>query len=419
MAVPFYTDAADVPMDLGFVPPEIRDAERTELPEAAAAEKPGEGPALGQAGNGRLAGNLRSLTWEVKSLAPNERGGSSVEIKAAGDRILLQCVDYWELYDGELSPVGFQPLISGSQAALATSPAALALDPKRDMLYGPDGIGVVSAWSLRNAKPAYNLAFAFGSDFGKPLLYRDGPVFLTVAVELLRDPHGNHKPDLGVLEARSLEDPLEILDAASNLAASKRLAILYSNTTLLLPALHRETLVLVCKDAYYLANLKLEIKAAFKGEFIPEYLSLDEAGLIHLIVTHKQKRALWVLDYTGRRLMNFPLSAEWGRPIAAPVIGYDHGVILTFEKRVVSVSPLGKKLWDKEYPDGVGGVSVTPDGHVLVAAGREVLALEPQGQRNVLIRILGESLKTRPVMNDAGELLVAGSKALYKLVPKK
>jgi hypothetical protein len=338
--------------------------------------------------------------------------GSPYEIRTTAGRILVRHSDYWELFDQDLHPVGYQPIITGG-------PSGLALDPKRGLIYGPDGLGIVTAWNLSDAKPVYNLAFAFGSDFAKPVISRKDNVFLAVAVELPRDPHGHHKPTLSMLESRELEDPLKILDPMSKLAASKRIAHLYRDNTLLLPALHKDTLVLVCKNAYYLTDLKFSVKAAFQGEFIPHRLSLDEAGLIHLIVESKQKHFLWILDHTGRRLMDFPIAEEWGRIVSAPVIGYDHGVILVFEKRVVSVSPMGKRLWDKEYSDTVAGAAATPNGHVLVAAGRELLAIEPQGQRNVLARIPGESLRTSPVVTGPGTILIAGSKGLYQLAPKK
>jgi outer membrane protein assembly factor BamB len=121
----------------------------------------------------------------------------------------------------------------------------------------------------------------------------------------------------------------------------------------------------------------------------------------------------------GKRIWEFAFSDAWGPLRKKPVVGFDRGVLLIFGRHLVSVSPQGTQRWAHEYAAGIGGASLTQDGFALTATGSEILALEPDGKRNVLLRLRGEAFGCAPVFTPAGEILVAGEMGLYKLAEKR
>jgi hypothetical protein len=178
-------------------------------------------------------------------------------------------------------------------------------------------------------------------------------------------------------------------------------------------------LILAAQDTVYLAGPDLKIRSAFSGDFFPEWMSVDEAGFIHLIIQDKaSQRALWVVDLEARLVLSTPLKPDWGNAEQAPVIGYDHSIFLRFSRNLVAISPLGKILWEKESAHGYHGISATPDGALLVVQDSSLVRLGGDGSSRDSLRLpetyLGPPARVLP----DGDIIVTGSEHLYRIGKK-
>ena len=132
--------------------------------------------------------------------------------------------------------------------------------------------------------------------------------------------------------------------------------------------------------------------------------SADDAGWLHLVVDAGGKRELWIVTPEGSRNVRVELKPDHSSPVGPPAIGYDHRVFLWTSQLVAAFSPEGTHLWDRAIPGGIRGLTVAPDGNVLVAAGGRVYAVDPAGKSALLLEAT-EALTTAPVLTAEGDLL--------------
>jgi outer membrane protein assembly factor BamB len=102
-------------------------------------------------------------------------------------------------------------------------------------------------------------------------------------------------------------------------------------------------------------------------------------------------------------------------PSAPPVVGFDHTVYLITPHRLVAIDTAGATRWDQSEEGEVAGAGVTPEGNLIVAAGANLFAYDAAGKRTRLFNVPDDVLVTAPVIDEKGNLLVAGRRRLYCL----
>jgi hypothetical protein len=191
-------------------------------------------------------------------------------------------------------------------------------------------------------------------------------------------------------------------------------ATLLSRTLPLLTVLHGETLAVAVPNHVYLVNGALKVFADLTGAFVPLALSRDEAGLC-LVVQTGEEQSLWFLTEKGERLVDVRLEAG-SLPLMPPVIGYDGRMFAVSTGSVTAVDPDGRLAWRRSLEATPGGAVVTPDGTLVLSAGRDLLAIDEKGETTTLFRF-EDDLVTPPVLSDRGEILVASARKLFCLKP--
>jgi hypothetical protein len=378
-------------------------APRTQPPPQADASP--QSAQLESAGNGRERFNARTGPWAITRTTDIDREMVPVGLLADKSRLLIHSVHSWALYDTDLRLISALRLHTGAEYAPT-------LDLERNQFYAPDADGDACAFSLATGKKSRSLGFKQSEQFGLCLISRIGND--QVLVSTMSPPETHHAvydPRVSAIEVRT--------PFLGGLAGTKRKAILFRNTKWILAAVHGGTLILAAQDTVYLTGPDLKIKSAFTGDFFPEWMSVDEAGMIHLIIQDKaSQRALWVLDLEGRLILSTPLKPDWDKVEQAPVIGYDHAIFLRFSRNLVAISPLGKILWEKESAHGYHGISATPDGALLVVEDSSLVRLGPDGTPRDSLKLpeayLGPPARVLP----DGDILVAGSDHLYRIGKK-
>lgn len=326
-------------------------------------------------------------------------------IAAAQDRIVVTGQIAWRLFDGKGETVKDDRMGDGE----------LVVDPANGLFYFPDVDGYVAAHRLADGAKAFHLSVYFGDAYRRALIQREGRRMLVVSIEGMRDPLGNRKPRLSVIELQDLGDPF-VLSEVGRLKSATRLEYLFRDTVDLRAAVHDGRLVLATGDRLYSADRDLRLQTELTGEFEPLSLSLDETLRAYMVVATENGRFLWVVSPEGQRVMSFPVPADTPPLSTPPIVGYDHRVYLVGGDRLLAVGVDGKLLWQRAGA-AIAGAVVTADGHLLVAAGSELLDIAADGAVTVLHATRGDALRTAPVPRGDGEVLVASDEALYCLAP--
>jgi hypothetical protein len=323
----------------------------------------------------------------------------------APDRVVVDGTDSWVLVDraGHVVKDGER------------GDGELVTDPANGLFYFADTGGAIAAHSLRDGAKAFAVSVYFGDGFGRTFIERSERHLLVVSIERAVDAHGGEKPELSVVEVQDLGNPFTFSDTL-RLTSARRVAYLFRDTVKLLAAGRRGGLALATEDRLYLADRQLALEAELTGTFVPEALSLDEAGRLHVIVGAADPRRLWVVTAEGRRVADVPVPAGAGAAIP-PVVGYDHRVIVVGHEEAAALSAAGKPLWTGPTHGGPAGASVTADDELLVAAGVELAAFGPDGARRVLYTA-ENALRASPVMMADDEVLVVTDRELVYLAPK-
>src|SRR5439155_16260342 len=139
-------------------------------------------------------------------------------------------------------------------------------------------------------------------------------------------------------------------------------------------ALADDVLTLAVPNRIFLANLDLDIRNEFTGDFSPVEIALDEAGNIYITVDVRGRQSLWLVTPQGDMLYSFDLppgSTLSGHP---PVIGYDHTAYLLSGHQILSIAPDGKLNWMRTTEGEIAGAVATYDNLLLVSDGDSLTA---------------------------------------------
>ena len=357
--------------------------------------------------NSRMPSTLAAESWEVRWHSELHDRLFPDFLMTDGRRILIQGDSEWQLFDMdgkllEAGPLGYSGVV---------------LDRVNKVFYLVDQLGYLSTWNLADGSMAFLMGIDYADDFFRSFFTRRGQNMLIVGIQRELEADGP-PPNYSLIQVLDLGDPMKISDD-HDLTSLQTRAEMVRYSTLLLAAMHEETLVIAAQDYLYFADLDLRIDNVLSGNFTPLAMSLDEAMNIYLIVlTEEDHYALWLVTPEGERLMNIEIPEVPDYVYTPPIVGYDHQVYVTLEDRIMAISPQGGVLWDEYLPEPVAGAVVTANDQLLVSVGSMLLAFDEKGERRTLYVFEGEELVTQPILTERERIIVATEESLYYLVPK-
>lgn len=364
---------------------------------------------------GRLGATLPAgpLKEVFRVDASHPPGGSAV--LTAGKRIFSDS-EQWTLLDtrGKLIDRG----VRGHGPAL--------LDPGRKVITLPlhsSGQAALQELGLKKGESLFQTSVTGSGHSRVPLCARVGKTYLAVTSDELRDPLGGAAPDATAVVTFSVEGKI---DPSGFPARQPRGSTLRVNRSAVQVAMHEETLVLAAEASLLFVRVgalpeSLVLAGAFSAPFLAQSLSVDEAGRAHLVAGVAGKSELWVVDGDGRRWLREAFGRPV-RPVQPPLVGLDHRIFLIETDRITALKPGGGIAWHHPAHQ-VAGASITPDGVLLVAADRELLAYAVDGSRRVVHTLVpaegspDDPLRTPPVIAADGTVLLGCATAVIGLRP--
>ena len=350
--------------------------------------------------NSRLAFPLPEGAWRLLWKTELDPDVEPDYLLQAGSRILLRGGDLWELYDDH----------GDRLAADGIGPGEVVLDPTRERFLLDEPDGFVEGRSLTDGARTFRIFPLFGEGYARTFLSVGARRLLIVSVEVGGAPW-EKEPDTSTVEIIDLGAKLRT-DENDYLISADNKADLIRDSTTLLAARHRDTLLLATDGAIVATDPNLEATSLLEAEFVPVALSLDEARRIHLMVYRERGYRLWVIAPDGRRQVDVEVPPSVAEAAVPPVVGYDHRIYLIGLDRIIALNPDGTGAW-QHAGAGVAGAVVTADGSLLAARESAVVAYDREGEGRTLLSFSGEGVRTQPVLTSDGRLLVATERHLY------
>jgi hypothetical protein len=160
----------------------------------------------------------------------------------------------------------------------------------------------------------------------------------------------------------------------------------------------------------HLVDESLEITAVLTGDFEPLAISVNEAGVLHLLVDEPgPRRALWVVTPLGVRTLRevLPWRETFGTPL--PLAGGDVVV-----RGPAGLLRIGRRRWEVPLADGGGATALSGDT-VLATDGNELITLDDSGRRTVVHHFSEHQLRGPPVIGANGEITVTTRTEVLRL----
>jgi hypothetical protein len=360
--------------------------------------------------NSRLPGAAPAKALKIRWQAPFAPSFQPSNVLQDGNRVLAYGGAVFRLFDvtdGKL-------IVEGR-----TGSSGMVLDSDHGLFYFVDGNGYLTAHRLSDGGQEFALSPSPKDAW--PFIARRGSMLFNLAVELPQ-PWKNQPPNSAILEHFDLPDTFQLDDKIIlNLTGS---AALYLGTAAVKIAMGKESVVLGLPGSILLSSIDLHPTATLDGDFVPQALSLDELGRIHLVVrsslntsAENAYTALWVLTPSGQRTAKVIFKPEYGAPFGQPIIGYDHRIFL-LHSGLSAYDAHGDFLWERWPKARVAGAGITSDGQLLVTAG-DLSAYDEKGERRLLFMLPGVSLVTPPAMSANGEIFVASKDTVYCLASER
>ncbi|MCZ6690935.1 MAG: hypothetical protein O7H41_15200 [Planctomycetota bacterium] len=413
----FYRDAMNEPIDLGFTPTPITVADgEPPSPPPCSPGRPGAvaGRWLNPQQNSRLSRALPSGTWGVKWASDRSAGSGygPVYLQQTRKRILLHDKNAWELFDAKGRHLADgQGLTEGSE---------VLLDADRGLFYfEPFLRGGFKGHRLSDGEEVFVTTIRGVGAFRRTFMATLPGRLLAVAGHYgMINPHGR-TPEEAAMEVWSFGDPIRA-NGVKILLSDERKAVLSHHSTCFLVALGDAGFTIAVEDGVYRVDADLNFEAEFTGTFVPELLSLDEAGRIHLLVTEPDGlQYYWLLSAKGEQLVRLAVPEEThGSITVPPVVGYDHSVYLFTDTHVHAVGSKGRVEWTSDLGGPLGGAAISGDDRLLVAAGDSVSRFDIGGERETLVTLEGEELASAPILTEKGRLLVASRMRVFCMKAK-
>ena len=354
--------------------------------------------------NGRVihAAGAAEPAWRERWRADLQPGLTPVCLMSAGERILLQALGEWSLWNTEGKLIG-----TGAVTA-----SSMVLDPSGGLFFGADHAGLIVARRLEDGQPAFSMGLTFGRNFSRTFIARRGQRLFVISLEMAQDPH-SPEPENSMIETVDLGDP-GAQKSFGQPGAPVVSADLMRATRLLVPAMHGDSVIVATQNRIYRMDLELRFQSALTGSFTPRFLSVDETGVIYLLADFKEGTAFAEISDRGGRLNWFVLPSG-AIPSMPPVIGYDHTAYILAGSQIYSIGVAGKLNWTRAAGGTIAGAVATTDGRLVIAAGSLVSAYDAKGARQVLHTFKDHSISAGPIFTQSGDILVASGTSLFCL----
>jgi hypothetical protein len=345
---------------------------------------------------GRLA-----LRWEASLTS------AAAAALLANGRVLVQRAGGWSLFDRE-----------GKQIADdSAGRAAITLDPEAGQFYSLGLGNYLRAHAIEDGQLRFSVSLGYNEAFAWPLLYRIGNRLIAAATEQKMFAPKVYPPTRALIQITEVGTPIRLSPYKELLSVNAQRDLIFKNPRML-PLVAGNLIWAVLPNLLVRTSPSQEIAGAWSDSFEPILASADEAGWLYLIAGLGERRELWIITPEGHRTVRAELSPEYRELLGPPAIGYDHRVYLWTSQMVVAFSPEGKHLWNAALPGGIRALSVTSDGRLIVAAGRQIHVVDESGKSSQLLEV-EEPATTAPVVTTQGDLVVGTATKLLYFSPKK
>ena len=360
--------------------------------------------------NSRLANALPIGKWAVRFSTLLEPAMRPKHILHAADRIILQGDGPWQLFNEKCQSLARGYLDSSD----------VFLDDTNKLFFFSDSAGMIEARNLADGNRIFSASLLFGFINYRTFITRQNDRLIIVSTEreIDQDAEEEDKPKDSTVEILKFNEP-QVIDQDGILRSSEIIAELTRKTLLLRSARYDETLVVATKNQICLIDLDLQIKAAIDGEFIPFVISLNNAGIIFMVLFDKDSSKLRAITPNGERIYSTELPPEMMNLNYPPIITYDNRVYLIKNNHLIAFAANGHYLWEYQSKNQIAGAVVTADNQLLISDGMEIGVFEENGRYRTLYEFKDEILQTPPTLTDKGDLVVATDKKLYCLAIDK
>ncbi|MEP6901566.1 MAG: hypothetical protein ABJA66_07430, partial [Actinomycetota bacterium] len=299
--------------------------------------------------NSRLAQTLPVGDWTVRSDTSLEPGLRPKHILHASDRIIIQGDGPWQLFDRDCNSLARGYLDSSD----------VLLDAANKLFYLSDAAGMIEAYNLDDGNRAFSASLLFGHAYYRSFMARINERMIVVSTEREIDLDSEEKLDTSTIEVLKFDEEQKI-DQDGILTSVNVVAELIRKTLLLLSAFQDETLVVATENQICLINLDLQIKTAINGEFTPLVMSLNDAGIVYLVVTDNGVPKLRSIKPNGERIFSAELPEKMLDVVYPPIITYDHRVFLIKDDYLMAFNAGGRCLWEYKTDNPIAGPDEIP-----------------------------------------------------------
>ena len=392
---------------IDYSPRPLEDVSPADRPPAAAVS--GYVRVFGSAAqNSRTPGSPKSGQWHVRWEAPVASSSSAVLL--AGNRVLAQRSGGWTLFDREGKPI--KEGISGG--------AAITLDPKAGLFYSLGNGNFLQAIGLEDGELRFSIPLGYNEFFAWPVFHPWEKGIIAAGVERPMISPKTRPPTRSLFQVIAIGSPLKLSPYKLLLSIDMKQDLLFKEPKMI-PVASGDILWAVLPDLIIRTSPAQNVDGAWSGSFQAVSASADEAGWLHLLVVTSEgantNRELWIVPPDGRRAMRATVPAYYAESKVPPAIGYDRKVYLRSGRSVAAFSPHGNLLWETQAGGSIAGLSVTPDGRVVAAVGKDLLAFDEKGNTTHLATLPAPAT-TNPVITADGDILVGTETAVLCLAPR-
>jgi hypothetical protein len=367
-------------------------------------------PFMNNALNGRAGSVLPSKAWTVETSMPLGEGLYPRSLLCGRQCVLVLAEGIWQLFSD-----------NGSTLASGTSYSpSLFIDYENNLVFSYNQGGSLLAHTCADGKKSFIAMTSSGASYRRDFTARTGNKIVSVAVEEILDKRAKKKAESSILEILDLGDPIAIDDEGVARSAKTTALLTRQSARPILTVVQADAIYCASDNVVYELDLDLAVKKQLNAVFIPHWMSIDEYGRIHLVVSVEPdaKRCLWIFSSDGEISTAFDLPKNMYELIAPPIIGHDHRVYCVSEHNIYSIESNGDVAWVRKAQHALSGALVTGDDYLIVSDGPELAAFDSFGQRYVLYTF-EEPLVTPPLLTASGILYAASQTKLYKLTPEK
>lgn len=358
--------------------------------------------ASGPQASGRLCGPFAVLFARTVVDPPME----VLTVLARGDRIYVLCSMVWTLRSAATGEVVSQGLRGLGNAAL---------DPLLPLLYLPDAEGQLDGLHFDAGQRVFWSPLYLNANLLRTFVARVGDSLLLVGSERSHPASGGFEPSLTCLEALPV-GPVPDVRPSGQLAPGLVTPLLWRSVRWVAAA-WTQGLVIAFPGEIHRVDEGLEIVGVLTGAFEPVALSVDDAGVMHLIVdTPGRPRALWSVAPDGERSLLLPLPVPYDQAKDPPIVLRGRQVIVRAPAGLLCVGPDGATLWTAPLAPG-GALLALADDTLLATDGHDLVSFAGDGTRSVVHHFPDHTLVGPPLVSASGEITLATRTQVLRLRP--